>query len=271
MVRNLVQVTHLGPSRLVRIIEFLRAYYFTRKSGHGLGRRFVKRVQRSVIRVSNENSSFFPLSFALLPSLSSFFFLSPLFTTVHILSPMQHARVSDYSKTAHVPGGSGSQPSPPTLYSRACTYMHRGRRGVSIRTSTPRSLVEPLSLHLADRSSSRALGSQQCTRRGTSVRPRKTSSPPPPPVARIVLFHQRRGIRPGNVSLSRRNPFGTFRASPTWPSAFGKLRLRIPSRSPLSNRFYCGGSSRGVRTRIIIRLMNLSRRCAVSNENGKVI
>lgn len=150
MVRNLVQVTHLGPSRLVRIIEFLRAYYFTRKSGHGLGRRFVKRVQRSVIRVSNENSSFFPLSFALLPSLSSFFFLSPLFTTVHILSPMQHARVSDYSKTAHVPGGSGSQPSPPTLYSRACTYMHRGRRGVSIRTSTPRSLVEPLSLHLAD-------------------------------------------------------------------------------------------------------------------------
>lgn len=48
------------------------------------------------------------------PSLSLSFFLL-LFslterTTVYILSPMQHARVSDYSKTAHVPGGSGSQP-----------------------------------------------------------------------------------------------------------------------------------------------------------------
>lgn len=67
------------------------------------------------------------------PSFPSFFFPppSPLFfsllfslterTTVYILSPMQHARVSDYSKTAHVPGGSGSQPthlhslSPPSL------------------------------------------------------------------------------------------------------------------------------------------------------------
>lgn len=44
-----------------------------------------------------------------------FFLLFPLLfsltvrTTVYILSPMQHARVSDYSKTAHVPRGSGSQ------------------------------------------------------------------------------------------------------------------------------------------------------------------
>ena len=99
------------------VLSSFHTHYFMRKSGYETAGRFMKRVQRSVIRASSNSSVLSLLSFFFpFPCcLSLFSFFSSLFsltvrTTVYILSPMQHARVSDYSKTAHVPGGSGSQP-----------------------------------------------------------------------------------------------------------------------------------------------------------------
>lgn len=96
----------------------------------------------------------------------------------HPLCATRHARVSDYSEDRAYPGGSGSH-NPPTSVSLSLSYVcamyTRSRdEGVSMYYARTRA-GDRVSLAPFGQSASRALCSQQCARRGTSVRTRKAS------------------------------------------------------------------------------------------------
>lgn len=173
--------------------SFHATHYFMRKTDWRL---YMKRVQRSVIRASsNTLVSFLLLFFPPSPSfpLASFFSPPPLlFFFVAVLSDRTYNGVHPFSDAARTsirlfedrtrPGRKWFATDPPTLSFSSfflflflfCAYargtvrrkrMHEHRR------------LERVSLAPFGQSASRTLGSQQCTRRGTSVRTRRKASP----------------------------------------------------------------------------------------------
>ena len=207
-------------------------------------------------------------SFFLLPLSLSLSLLFPLLfsltvrTTVYILSPMQHARVSDYSKTAHVPGGSGSQPthlhsclslslscSLSSLVQCVCDTRTRGMARPK-HSMHEHSRLENLSLSLSF-SFSRSLApfGQSASR-----------------TSRLATMHPTWHFRPGEKSVAAALSVGSFPSRSTpWNSTPGNLGTRknfpcLPAELLRYLRDAPRSFIQSLQVYSLIRLMNIAKR-----------